>query len=231
MMGILILIVIAIAALLYIYGYQSEASTNTLRDLLAAGKWKQANEQTNRLISVTTFRAIGKDPTGAGGYIKMLQTDQFNYIPYSKVHAIDQLWVKYSDGHFGFSVQLDILEECKKNDQKKQQIIMSNEYRSFLYPTAKEYAKEETPKLFDFDSSNELGEVVELVMFWEKVGWTSEVFGDYYYYHLQDFSKLNYSIMAPKGHLPFFYNTDTYIWYHFSTLFLRRFKKYNIEIS
>jgi GUN4-like len=210
-----ILILIAIAVFItFAYIYQSEVSTNTLRDLLAAGKWEKANEETNRLISLTTFRAMGKDATGANGQMRPLQIDQFNYTPYSIVHAIDQLWVKYSNGHFGFSVQLDILEECKKNDWKKQQ-IMSNknggqEY-AFLYHCADSYAG----KGLVFDSS-ELGERAEVVMFWEKVGWTV---GDYvsdpsfYMYSLSDFSGfnsgLNYSIRAPKGHLPFFYNKDT----------------------
>lgn len=107
-MGILILLAIAVS-ILFFYIYQSQTSTNTLRDLLAAEKWYKANEETQRLISVATYRAMGKHMQ-----TRPLDRDQYNYTHYSIVSAIDQLWVKYSNGHFGFSVQLDILEECKK---------------------------------------------------------------------------------------------------------------------
>jgi hypothetical protein len=231
-MVIFISIAIAVLFITFAYIYQSEVSTNTLRDLLAAGKWEKANEETNRLISLTTFRAIGKDATGANGQMRTLDTDQFNYTPYSIVHAIDQHWVKYSNGHFGFSVQLDILEECKKNDWKKQQ-IMSNKNPGQEYVSLYHFADKYAGKGLVFDSS-ELGDRAEVVMFWEKVGWTVGNYvsdPSYYVYNLRHFSGfnsgLNYSIRAPKGHLPFFYNTDTYIWYYSAMLFLRRFKKYN----
>lgn len=224
-MGILIWLAIAVS-ILFFYIYQSETSTNTLRDLLAAGKWEKANEETQRLISVATHRAMGKHME-----TRPLQRDEYNYIPYSIVSAIDQLWVKYSNGHFGFSVQLDILEECKKNDRKKQEIMSNKNQRqeyARLYSWAKDYAKEGLV----FDSSDELGEAVELVIFWEKVGWTvshqSVDSGDYMY-DLRDFSGfkygLDYSMRAPKGHLPFFYNRgSTNIWYCFAMPFLRQFK-------
>lgn len=217
-MGTLIFLAIAVS-ILFFYIYQSQTSTNTLRDLLAAGKWYKANEETKRLISVATYRAMGKH----------MERRRL-------LGSIDQLWVKYSNGHFGFSVQLDILEECKKNDWKKQE-IMSNKNAGqeyvILYRRAKDYAKEGLV----FDSSDELGEAVEIVIFWEKVGWTFESYSIFdpscYMYDLRNFSGfdygLNYTIQAPKGHLPFFYNEQqTNIWYCFAMPFLRGFKKYNM---
>ncbi|NJL69443.1 MAG: hypothetical protein HC894_27670 [Microcoleus sp. SM1_3_4] len=179
---------------------------------------------------MATYRAMGKHMQ-----TRPLDRDQYNYTHYSIVSAIDQLWVKYSNGHFGFSVQLDILEECKKNDRKKQEIMSNKNQRQeyvHLYLLAKEYAKEGLV----FDSSDELGEAVEIVIFWEKVGWTFGSYGVFdpscYMYYLRDFSGfkygLDYSMRAPKGHLPFFYNgQQTNIWYYYAMPFLRRFKKYN----
>lgn len=212
-MGILIGIAIAVS-ILFFYIYQSETSTNTLRDLLVAGKWYKANEETHRLISVATQRAMGKYMETR----RLVGRDELNYTPDSIVRAIDQLWVKYSNGHFGFSVQLGLLEECKKNDWKKQE-IMSNKNRLQEYVSLYSYAE---------SFAEEMGERTELVMFWEEVGWTYVDRPHYCLYNILDSSRLNYSIKAPKGHLPFFYREENdRIWYFHAMYFLRRFKKVN----
>lgn len=56
-----------------------------LRDLLAAGKWKEANEETWK--------------------IKWTQDDKVLVL-----NTIDSLWVEYSKAQFGFSIQKRILE-------------------------------------------------------------------------------------------------------------------------
>ncbi|NER05712.1 MAG: protein kinase [Okeania sp. SIO3C4] len=66
-----------------------------LRDLLATEKWKEANNQTN---IVMTKAAKGKK----------LNSKNIKEIPGVDLQIIDQLWVKYSNGHFGFSVQKQI---------------------------------------------------------------------------------------------------------------------------
>jgi len=207
-MGILILI--AIAAVVAFSIYQILTSTNTLRNLLAAGKWKEANGETDRLITLTTHLAM------MGKFINYecprLDYQELNYIPCSILHTIDQLWVQYSNGHFGFSVQLSILEECKKNNWKKQEIMSKKKSREeyvSVYSGAKTFVKDWTPQL-----NYELGEAVELVMLWEKVGWTVKGFCDdepdsfYFYTRLHSISDFNYSLMTPKGHLPIFCNRN-----------------------
>ncbi len=71
-----------------------------LETLLAEGKWREANEETaNRMLEVAG--RTKKD------WLREEDIDQF---PGEDLCTIDQLWVKYSDGHFGFSVQKRIYQ-------------------------------------------------------------------------------------------------------------------------
>ncbi|KZL49005.1 protein kinase [Nodularia spumigena CENA596] len=71
-----------------------------LLDLLAAEKWKEADEETFHLMLVATNRE--KD-----GWLEAKNIDNF---PCEDLRIIDQLWVKYSHGRFGFSVQKRIYQ-------------------------------------------------------------------------------------------------------------------------
>jgi eukaryotic-like serine/threonine-protein kinase len=66
-----------------------------LRDLLAAAKWKEADEETTRVMLVVAKRENE-------GWFRVEDIDNF---PCADLRTIDQLWVKYSGGKFGFSVQ------------------------------------------------------------------------------------------------------------------------------
>lgn len=73
-----------------------------LRDLLAARKWKQADEETRTLLC----RALGKYPRA------YIYTDEIGKLPCADLETIDRLWVKYSEARFGFSVQALIYESA-----------------------------------------------------------------------------------------------------------------------
>ena len=71
-----------------------------LRDLLATGKWKEADEETtNKMLEVA-----GRTEEGC------LTGEDIDRFPCEDLRTIDQLWVKYSNGRFGFSVQKRIYE-------------------------------------------------------------------------------------------------------------------------
>ncbi len=72
---------------------------NQLRDLLAEEKWQEANEQTWQLIVKVINYDLSKIPS----------TNDLNNFPSEHLHIIDQLWIDYSNGHFGFSVQKNII--------------------------------------------------------------------------------------------------------------------------
>ena len=65
-----------------------------LRDLLAAQKWKEADEETVKVM----LKAAGREKEY---YFNRESIDNF---PCDDLRTIDQLWVKYSQGRFGFSV-------------------------------------------------------------------------------------------------------------------------------
>jgi hypothetical protein len=73
-----------------------------LEEMLKAQQWKDADYETYRLM----ITAVGKDE-GQG----FTRSELLN-IPCDELRAIDGLWVKYSNGHFGFSVQKQIYVEC-----------------------------------------------------------------------------------------------------------------------
>lgn len=73
-----------------------------LRDLLAAKNWKEADKETYRVM----IQAVGKKD---GDYFT---SDELLNFPCTDLRTIDHLWVKYSNGHFGFSVQKEIYLSC-----------------------------------------------------------------------------------------------------------------------
>lgn len=71
-----------------------------LRDLLAAGKWKEADVETSMVMCL----AAG---TQKEGWLREKDIDNF---PCEDLRTINQLWLHYSNGKFGFSVQKEIYQ-------------------------------------------------------------------------------------------------------------------------
>ncbi|AFZ05522.1 serine/threonine protein kinase [Oscillatoria nigro-viridis PCC 7112] len=74
-----------------------------LRDLLAAGEWEEADWETLKVM----LKAARREKEG---YLERESIDNF---PCDDLRTIDQLWVKYSQGRFGFSVQKQIWWEVR----------------------------------------------------------------------------------------------------------------------
>ena len=72
-----------------------------LRNLLSRGMWKEADRETARIMLEIGDREHK-------GY---LDIEDIEIFPAFDLRTIDQLWVKYSQGLFGFSVQKRIWEE------------------------------------------------------------------------------------------------------------------------
>lgn len=79
--------------------------------------WRTADEETYRLMITTVGKEEGQ----------WLEPEDLRTFPCEVLKAIDELWVKHSNGRFGFSVQKDIYEEtgnpldgeCHKETQEK----------------------------------------------------------------------------------------------------------------
>ncbi|MBD2727949.1 GUN4 domain-containing protein [Nostoc sp. FACHB-892] len=83
-----------------------------LRDLLAARKWKEADEETLTVMLKASRREKERQ----------FDTESINNFPCTDLRTIDQLWVKYSNGRFGFSVQKKIyLESGGKTGEYNQE--------------------------------------------------------------------------------------------------------------
>ncbi len=71
-----------------------------LQDLLAAGKWKEADKETRR----TLLQAADREKEG---WLRRKDIDKFSC---EDLRIIDQLWRESSQGRFGFSVQKEIYQ-------------------------------------------------------------------------------------------------------------------------
>ncbi|MFN5857107.1 MAG: GUN4 domain-containing protein [Pseudanabaenaceae cyanobacterium] len=73
-----------------------------LEQLLKTKQWRRADELTARLI----LKVANREKQG------WLDEDSTKNFPWKDLRTINQLWVNYSDGKFGFSVQKKLWLEC-----------------------------------------------------------------------------------------------------------------------
>lgn len=85
-----------------------------LRELLAAEKWEEADEETARVM----LKVAGREEYG------WLDKSSIDNFPCEDLCTIDQLWVKYSNGHFGFSVQKRIYQSLDGFSSKSHRKIL-----------------------------------------------------------------------------------------------------------
>jgi serine/threonine protein kinase len=81
--------------------------------LLASGKWQEADEETYKKM----LEAAGRTKDG---WLRIEDIDRF---PCEDLRTIDQLWVKYSNGRFGFSVQKRIYESLGGTREYDEKIL------------------------------------------------------------------------------------------------------------
>lgn len=127
--------------------YEKQESLVELENKLRSGDWESANNATSRLITIIIYRdckgipcvspALRKEfPVGkflyevinrrqekAGivislGSIESCSTEEIEKFPMDKLQAIDNLWTKYSQGKFGFSVQASIYKQYGKTSNR-----------------------------------------------------------------------------------------------------------------
>jgi len=83
----------------------------TLRDLLIADRWKEADEETAWLM----LKATGRQGEG------WLDREQIEAFPCEDLRTIDQLWMYYSDRQFGLSVQNKIYQAINRTQALREQ--------------------------------------------------------------------------------------------------------------
>ena len=136
-----------------------------LRHCLAVKDFESANKETKSLfekISSIDLNLMDPDP----------QKRKIPRIPCTDICTIDRLWVKYSEGRFGFSVQF---------------MIWSDIYLR-LYNEKKEFNRREKIESSD-DELNFSAQLDSMRKFYDIIGWEKD-------------SRLIYQESAPEGHLP-----------------------------
>jgi len=83
-----------------------------LEDLLKRQQWKEADEETATVMVQVANRT-------EEGWLRVEYMDNF---PCEDLRTIDQLWVKYSGGRFGFSVQAKIYRELGGTQQYDERV-------------------------------------------------------------------------------------------------------------
>lgn len=81
---------------------EAEAKFPQLAQFLTKGEWRKADEETNRVMC----KIMGRESEG------YLTEDNCKNFPREELKIIDDLWVKHSNGKFGFSVQKKIYQDC-----------------------------------------------------------------------------------------------------------------------
>lgn len=91
----------ALEAELRLRGLKQTVETSRYQQLeqyLKNGQWKEADEETYRLMITTVGKEVGQ----------YFEAEELLNFPCEELLAIDGLWVQYSQGKFGFSVQREI---------------------------------------------------------------------------------------------------------------------------
>ncbi|MBD2208234.1 GUN4 domain-containing protein [Calothrix sp. FACHB-1219] len=100
-----------------------EKEYTKLRELLAAKEWLKADDETARLI----VKASGKAEYEIL-VCKSLSKENISKIPCEFFQIIDELWMRYSNNKFGFTIQVEkYLEEISKDTT-----FAKNEYNIFI---------------------------------------------------------------------------------------------------
>jgi hypothetical protein len=96
-----------------------------LKDLLESNRLKEADLETKQLLLQLTNR----EQEG------WLRPEDVKSLPHPSLLAIDQLWLKYSNGQFGFSVQSQIWRElsCSSSPNIAVQTISENRFGKFIH--------------------------------------------------------------------------------------------------
>jgi hypothetical protein len=86
----------------------NQINYDVLNGCLNAGLWREANRETRKII----LQSANQEKDG------FLSKEQIRDFDSDILIQLDDLWKKYSNNHFGFSVQKKILKDCHKDAVK-----------------------------------------------------------------------------------------------------------------
>ncbi|MCL6749517.1 GUN4 domain-containing protein [Nostoc sp. CCCryo 231-06] len=144
---------------------------------LAAGMWEEADEETFKVM----LEEAGQEKQG------YLDIEDIREFPCEDLRIIDKLWVDYSDGHFGFSVQKEIYLSVGGILEGNR---TSSPFRKVLAPIKSIYVR-----FGGRVRDDDVGILEAFCRFGDEVGWRvdDEFIG---------MSKIKYDTSGEQGHLP-----------------------------
>ncbi|WP_103666465.1 GUN4 domain-containing protein [Pseudanabaena sp. BC1403] len=86
---------------------ECNADYTRLRELLKSQKWEEANQETALMM----LKVAGCEKEG------WIDSNAIDCFPIKDLKTIDQLWLKYTNGHFGFSVQKKIFKQVNQKER------------------------------------------------------------------------------------------------------------------
>ena len=158
-------------------------------------EWQKADEETyllmNKILSMTGFmperyyRLIPPFP---------IPVDQLERFPCREFQIIDRLWLKYSNGHFGFSVQKQIWFDILTKFSDPNHPI--HQWERYGIDNLSPQSEVERCRNFKVDTKDEI--------FAETIGWYKNK-NPWPCNNWKNYQTSSFSLNAPKGHLPRFW--------------------------
>lgn len=108
---------------------------SNLENLLASKQWKEADRETSIIYKHIVSNYLREE--GLYGLVKLDFLGQeeavlfMGNLPCQKLKTLDELWLKYSKGQFGFSVQAQIFNSIASNNRKFINIDRADRYKVF----------------------------------------------------------------------------------------------------
>ena len=113
-----------------------------LEEFLSKEKWKDADEETARII----FKIAGRENE------RWLRPEDIEVFPSNELQTIDKLWVKYSKNHFGFSVQKEIYQSLGGTKEYNQEITQQFWRKTGLVTDSQAYWSQYNSLTFDLSA-------------------------------------------------------------------------------
>jgi len=139
-----------------------------LRNFLAKKQWRDADQETATLM----FTAVGRERKSVSDILSIKQLRAF---PCEDLSIIDHLWVKYSQGRFGFSVQNKIYKEANNIGG----IEVSSSFEGIVGWQIGEYifnSKDLKYQKLTFNESAPKGHLPAFFIEWKDVTYTQECY-------------------------------------------------------
>jgi hypothetical protein len=173
-----------------------------LQKLLANKSWSEADLETARLIFQVGANELDNDLLDNSSISKRLEA--LSSISLEDLQTIDYLWVIYSNGHFGFSIQWEIFQQIlnelannlKVGATQEQLPDPEMDIDEYAYEVAKTFMGR-LPTEFFQEKYPITGRWTAMTALTIALGWLSKGGSEWSFD-----CKTNYSLDVPKGHLP-----------------------------